>query len=227
MPDVVFLRLAVREQLGSVMNELISGVLLCGGKSCRMGRNKALLPCGRMTLVEHMLALLESIRAPFALDQVLLSGSVEGYPALADLLPDKGPLGGIYTVMDGQRPASGIQGLAKWLLAVPVDMPRLTVPLLERLLIARSEPCKVVFFREHELPLLVRVEEDVCGLLKRRVFSANWGRDLSLRSFVEELRGHDPALVRELDVCSAERTAFLNINRPQDWNEYCQENWCV
>jgi molybdopterin-guanine dinucleotide biosynthesis protein A len=74
------------------------GIVNAGGRSTRMGTNKALLRLGGKTLIERVL---ETLRAVF-LEVILLSNDPEafrhlGVPVFADLIPDVGPLGGIYT----------------------------------------------------------------------------------------------------------------------------------
>jgi molybdenum cofactor guanylyltransferase len=74
----------------------MSCLILCGGKSVRMGRPKAFLPYGGTTMIEHTL---ETARAVF--DEVLLIANEPaiyeelGVDVIKDILPHRGPLGGI------------------------------------------------------------------------------------------------------------------------------------
>lgn len=76
----------------------ITGVVLAGGKSRRMGRDKAFLPFGSTLLIERIITRLHLIT-----DQLLIiTNTPEQYtflqlPLSPDLLPNKGSLGGIYT----------------------------------------------------------------------------------------------------------------------------------
>ena len=100
----------------------ITLLINAGGKSRRMGQNKALLPLPPhgTPLVQHMLARLEPLgfgrtvivtNDPELPHQVHLPQSVT---YVTDAYPDKGALGGIAT---GLRDASG------WMLALACDMP--------------------------------------------------------------------------------------------------------
>jgi molybdopterin-guanine dinucleotide biosynthesis protein A len=96
------------------------GVVLAGGKSSRMGRNKALLGYRGRSLLEHQMDLLAPVCA-----RVVVSGAVEGFEGILDDCAHQGPLGGILTV------AKRFPGWA--LLIIPVDMPRLETLDLQQL----------------------------------------------------------------------------------------------
>src|SRR3990170_2474109 len=79
----------------------VTGVVLAGGKSTRMGRNKALLPCGGKTLVEMVC---EKLNLVFP--RILLSvHQEEAYAGLhfsmvTDRYAEIGPIGGITSVLE-------------------------------------------------------------------------------------------------------------------------------
>ena len=79
----------------------LTGMILAGGKSSRMGQDKALLRWGEKTILEHLAFLLESIfeETLIVVDQkTKLDGLALGQARVyEDLLKNKGPLGGIYT----------------------------------------------------------------------------------------------------------------------------------
>ena len=76
----------------------VTGVILAGGKSRRMGQNKALLQLGGSPLIAHVIR-----RMRLVTDELLLitNDHVEyahlGLPMHSDMIPDAGALGGIYT----------------------------------------------------------------------------------------------------------------------------------
>ncbi len=75
----------------------VTGFVLAGGASRRMGRDKALLSLGGETI---LLRQIRTLRA--ACRGVVVIGSPERYaglprPVIPDDLPNRGPLGGIYT----------------------------------------------------------------------------------------------------------------------------------
>lgn len=119
----------------------IAGIVLAGGKSSRMGRNKALLEFKGRPLVRHMMNILYDL----GLKDVYVSGSLENYPCIADDMPYEGPARAINNIIL-KRP--DYQGY----LFVPVDMPFLT-PALLRGITARD---KGGYFTGWPLPLFLQ-----------------------------------------------------------------------
>lgn len=76
----------------------VTGVLLAGGKSRRMGEDKRFMLVGQRTLFERSCAVLselfEQVCAVIAQDSPSLQA---GVPVVRDLIPDGGSLGGLYT----------------------------------------------------------------------------------------------------------------------------------
>lgn len=101
----------------------IAGVVLAGGRSSRMGRNKAFLEFKGQPLVGHMMNILRSA----GLKDVFVSGHVEGYPCIVDNTPFSGPAEAIKSIL---KKIPGYKGY----LFVPVDMPFLKSQTLQVLL---------------------------------------------------------------------------------------------
>ncbi len=100
----------------------LSAVILAGGRSVRMGRDKALLLLNGETLLARTTRLArEAGAAP-----VFISGreGVEG--ALPDRLPGHGPLEGLATALEAAPPGR--------VLVLAVDLPALDLPFLRWLL---------------------------------------------------------------------------------------------
>lgn len=98
------------------METEVTGILLAGGKSRRMGEDKRYLAVGEQTLLERGLSVLRS-----AFQEVLVVIAQDS-PSLGvdarvvrDLVPDCGSLGGLYTGL--------IQATTPWIFAVACDMP--------------------------------------------------------------------------------------------------------
>jgi molybdopterin-guanine dinucleotide biosynthesis protein A len=76
----------------------VTGFVLAGGRSSRMGRDKAALSLDGRTLLEHALEIVRSI-----CPQVFILGSQELYgsygPVIEDIFPGCGPLGGIHAAL--------------------------------------------------------------------------------------------------------------------------------
>ena len=94
----------------------VTGVLLAGGKSRRMGADKRYLVVGEQTLLERGLAVLSSI-----FQEVLVVIAQDSPPldvdarVVRDLVPDCGSLGGLYTGLT--------QATTPYIFVVACDMP--------------------------------------------------------------------------------------------------------
>ena len=75
----------------------INGFILAGGKSSRMGKDKGLINFNGKAIIEYTIAQLK----PLVNKLVIVSKNNEyekfGLEVIADLIPDNGPAGGIYT----------------------------------------------------------------------------------------------------------------------------------
>lgn len=77
---------------------MITGIILAGGKSKRMGENKALMRLGNDTLIEHVI---ERVR-PITDELLIITNSPDEYAHLGitlhgDIVQNAGALGGIHT----------------------------------------------------------------------------------------------------------------------------------
>lgn len=83
----------------SVMISEVTGVLLAGGKSRRMGEDKRYLLVGEQTLLERSLEILQTVFQQVVIVIAQDSTPLESVtcPVVRDLIPDCGSLGGLYT----------------------------------------------------------------------------------------------------------------------------------
>ena len=108
----------------------VGAVVLCGGKSSRMGTQKAFLTIDGETFLSRTLSQLQDF------DEILISANdtggdlPAGYPVAADRYPACGPMGGLHAALSLCRSDA--------LLAVACDMPRLS-PALPRLLLSHFD----------------------------------------------------------------------------------------
>jgi len=105
----------------------MTSVVLAGGKSTRLGRDKALERVGVCPLIQHVVDRLSALGNEI----IVVTSHSDTLPGLgvrkvADIYPDKGPLGGIYT---GLKAAS-----TRYCVVVGCDMPLLNVALLRHLM---------------------------------------------------------------------------------------------
>lgn len=131
----------------------VIGVVLAGGQSRRMGRDKALMDWQGRPLIERQIAALRDA----GMDEVKVSGTRPDYHAVADPRAGLGPLGGLAGIADA------ITGDAE-LVIIPVDMPRLGADLL-RTLATRQPEARCLRFAGHILPMRLRLDAASRALL--------------------------------------------------------------
>ena len=133
-------------------HDTYSLLLLAGGKSSRMGTDKAELLYEGKTFTELLTEKADSL----GIQKKYLSGhksTLSGIFAVPDVYPNRGPLGGIHACMCAMN--------TPYCLVLPVDVPQIPSEVLEKLL--RYHEC----LPEHEqkLPLLLEHGERVEPLI--------------------------------------------------------------
>src|SRR5436190_6598500 len=120
----------------------LTGLLLVGGLSRRMGRDKATLMVGGRPLWARQVSLLQGIGA----DAVCISAqetprwAPRGIAVLLDRPPSRGPLSGIGLALGAMSTSH--------LLALAVDLPELTLGYLQKLIALTPEGKGLVPFNE-------------------------------------------------------------------------------
>jgi len=189
---------------------MVSSVLLTGGKSSRMGQDKALLQVRGESLLDRQLRLLKEVGG----GEILVSirqdcpGRLELDPSIQpvqDRLPDIGPLGGI--------DAAFHRMCGTHLLVLAVDLPQMNSPLLQLLLSRSTETRGVVPRLGHQLePLVALYPATARSVLTEQLVQA----EFSVAEFAR--RCQTAGLVQFWDVPKDLEPAFLNWNRPEDWS---------
>jgi molybdopterin-guanine dinucleotide biosynthesis protein A len=182
----------------SIFNPRISAAVLAGGKSSRLGRNKALLPLHGKTVIEKVIN--EALCCVGVV--TIITNSAEdyahfGYPCRSDVLPGGGPLSGIHAALTHCD--------TEYVLVVSCDIPLVNRELFQKLITALPGHDIVIYKHKHFEPL--------CALYRRTCLPA-----------LEDLIAHGeyriidlfPTLrVKVLRIGSAD--VFKNINTEADY----------
>jgi molybdopterin-guanine dinucleotide biosynthesis protein A len=175
----------------------LSGFILAGGKSSRMGRDKALLDWKGRTLLEHMVKLLSDVADPV---------QVVGRPPLTDRLQGLGPLSGISTALETSESDAN--------LVVAVDLPFLSTDFLKYLRSQAEESTDLVIACKigSHFPLCLVIRRALLPEIHARLES----RDLSVHVLVEKCG----RVLSEYELHRAgfEAALFRNINTQEDYN---------
>jgi molybdenum cofactor guanylyltransferase len=197
----------------------ISAYILAGGRSSRMGRDKALVELAGKPLIAHAVTKLRRITPAVH----ILSNN----PALApharlvpDLHPDTGPIGGIEAAL--------AHSTSHWNLILPVDVPFLPTSFLEPWVrqTLEDEPrgARIALFTVDGIPqpALLMIHRDAALYISQAVARGDFklfpvleaaGRDLAAR------HGLTPQNVLCNAACEVQPLWFANLNTPEDFAE--------
>jgi len=181
----------------------LSAVILAGGESRRMGRDKAwLLTEGQPLIARAVRTLREA-----GIAEIFISGragtdySALGCPVLLDREPGSGPLAGIERALEAAD--------AELILVLAVDLPRMTAAFLQKLIQHCDRLTGVVPKLEARLEPLAAIYPKRCQFIARDCLSR--GR-LAVRDFAEACRREQA--VRIFPVPQNEAACFENWNSP-------------
>jgi molybdenum cofactor guanylyltransferase len=181
------------------------GFILTGGKSSRMGADKAFLDFGGRTLLERALAVVNSACPSLAIVGDPAKFASYG-PAVADVYPGCGPLGGIHAALSNSS--------ADLNLALAVDMPFVSAGLLAFLLKTAETTGATVI-----VPRTARGFQPLCAVYRRSFAAA---ADAALRAGKYKIDALFPAtsvrVIEENELAAAgfSERVFFNLNTPQD-----------
>ena len=194
----------------------VTGVILAGGKSRRMGDNKALMRLGDNSLIGHVIH-----RMCLVTDELLLiTNSPAEYahldvPMHGDILPGAGALGGIYT---GLRHASH-----NIVLCVACDSPFVEPKLLTYLVSVLGEYDAVMPYTHREIHASHNTQitlQTLCAAYSKRCLPIieSMLRDSELRVHALQERAHIKRVSPEVwQAFDSEGMSFFNINTPEDF----------
>ncbi len=193
---------------------MVTGVILAGGKSRRMGRNKAFLRLGNDTLIGHVIERLQSITH----DLLLITNNPDEYVHLDiemynDIIQNVGTLGGIHS---GLTYASH-----ETVICVGCDSPFLSPNLLNYLVSALADYDAV-------MPLTDKVDntqktlQTLCAVYSKRCIPiiAEMLKCSELR--VHALRENANVLCVNPEIWKLydpDGMSFFNVNTPEDYGQ--------
>jgi molybdenum cofactor guanylyltransferase len=156
----------------------LTGIILAGGKSNRMGKDKGFIKYAGKYLIEYPLEICRSI-----CDEILIStGNREyerfGYPLIKDEYAGIGPIGGIYSAL---KRASNHQTIL-----LPCDTPLLKKEMFELLLRNTNDADLVVPYTGESVmePLCACYSKSLLPLMKNQIEI----KDYKLHNLIEKAR---------------------------------------
>ena len=181
-------------------------VLLAGGKSTRMGTDKAGVLIRGEPLWRRQLVTLRALGP----EEIFISGresgpyAEEGLEILKDLYVGRGPLGGLEAAL--------FRTMEPYLVVLAIDLPDMRPDFLARLVELAISRGRSVVPQDGESfePLAAVYSGAICGLVVECLSE----RDYSLQNFIR--RGVERGLILPYPLSAEEDPLFRNVNTPAD-----------
>lgn len=191
-----------------IKHKNISGVVLAGGQSRRMGKDKRNLEWGGIKLLDKVCLTLEEL-----FDEIILVTAIEDYPCghlpvrlVTDAIPHAGSLGGLFT---GIKEASHSS-----VFVVACDMPFLNPSVISRLCALPDNDVVMAKFSTGYQPLHARYSKRCSLIMEKMIRNGN----LRIHSLVQDpalsIQIVEESLFNDID---PHGYSFLNINTPSDY----------
>jgi len=187
------------------MKATLCAALLAGGKSRRMGRDKAMLDWEGKPLWEHQMQTLLEVGP----DEMMISGREDGpwagkgHRVVQDRVLASGPIAGLAAVLAATR--------CQFVLAIAVDMPGLTSVYLEQLVSSCMDGRGVVPQIGGSYEPMAAIYPKASSTIAESLLSDNM---LSLQNFVDCCIS--AGLLVPVAVDASTESLFRNLNTPGD-----------
>ena len=184
-------------------NKDVIGVILIGGKSSRMGKDKASLMLNGVRLVDHIAKILRLS----GIKDVAVSGEMNGYESISDNVSDKGPVGGICSSL-----IYCYKKCFTKVIIIPVDMPLISSEVVN-FMIESSDDSEFTHFEEKPLPLVVRISDSIASFCIKTNQNLSDGKEMSVKSFLKNFTTSSITIPQNL------AKNLTNTNTPKEWEE--------
>jgi len=181
----------------------ITGIVLAGGKSSRMGCDKGMVQLNEKKFIEHILAAI----VPNVNDIIIVANNKNysslGYKVYEDLIKDCGPLGGIYTGLVNSQTENNI--------IVSCDIPFISSDLIKYIIenIGKAEVA---------VPVFKGNTEPLCAVYTKRttteIYNLIMGGELKIRNVLRRFITKEIHVTKRLKFYDDK--LLVNINTPEE-----------
>lgn len=187
----------------------ITGVILAGGKSSRMGTNKSFLKIGNQTIIERIVDLMKSIFS----EVIIITNSPEEYkflniPIFEDIYKWKGPLAGIHSAL--------VHSTTEKIFVLSCDVPLMGREMIEYIVNYKSE--KPIVFCEaagYHQPLVGVYSKIILKEVENFISTT----EVSDKSFHHFLKSVEAEIIHPEKLSFYKDELFFNVNRPEDFKQ--------
>jgi molybdopterin-guanine dinucleotide biosynthesis protein A len=197
------------------MNSEVTGIILAGGQSKRMGTNKAFVRLNGKQLIDYALDILKEVTPHVILSVGSESFRYKNLPVVKDVYPGCGPIGGIYSALQYSNTDLN--------LVISCDLPFVPADLLKFLTEeARNDDADVTLFVDEH-----GYWQTLCAVYRKSILpqmeEAVIQKNLKLKMIVSEVK------YRIIPVGKTHKyyqsNAFLNMNTPEDVFKQTKKQW--
>lgn len=181
-------------------------IILAGGKSSRLGKDKGSLMIGNKKMVSHVIDTVKSIGIT---DILLITNQPELYKEYEniihqDIIKDVGPMGGIYSGLKFSK--------HEFNLVLACDAPLVDEDIIQLLLNQFESPISILSFRDKQHPLIGIYSKSIINHLESEIHNNR----LRLVDCIKDLNGKIIPVEKyaQLD----ETNVFTNVNTVEDLN---------
>ena len=184
------------------MKRDITGVVLAGGESSRMGEEKSLMQFKKQKLIDFSISALR----PYC-SEILISSSkaihqMVSCRIIADEFRKIGPIAGIHSALKNSK--------TDFIIILPCDSPMVKPQFVQYLIsqIGNMDKAIVPQYQENKEPLFAVYHKSILPVIESQINN----QDYRLTHLLEKVKA------RVIEV--TDRSCFVNINTPEDFNKY-------
>ncbi len=185
----------------------VAAIILAGGNSSRMGEDKGLLELNGSPMIGHVINTLKDIA-----DDILIVSNNEAYqqfglPVYSDIIPNKGPIGGIYTGL--------VKSNTEVNIVISCDSPFMTTSFINKLLAhSCAQEVTISSYNGRVHPTIGIYNQSITPTLKQQIDN----NEFKLMSTIEKVR-HQIIPFSSTDE-AIDPIIFSNINTQQELLKY-------
>ncbi len=186
----------------------ITGIILAGGKSTRMGVNKSFLKIDEITIIERIAELMKSLFS----EVIIITNEINEYeflklPLYQDIYKEKGPLGGIHSGLVNSKTEKNF--------FISCDIPLMTKEMIAHIVNYKTE--KPIVFCEaagYHQPLAGVYKKNVLPMIEEVLNRSKNANDNSLHLFLKKV---DSEIIQPQNLEFYDDRIFFNVNNPEDY----------
>ena len=185
----------------------VTATILAGGKSMRMGKDKTFLPLGNIFLLNRMFNIVEAMfKNIIVISNQIEQGDWQKCPVFKDIIPDKGPMGGIHSALNNISTSKTF--------IIAIDTPFISERIIRNIIAVKDFDVVATKYHNEVNPLPLMISKNCLDTIHKNISTNHEqtkNRSYSLRRFFEEFN------TMLIDLAQDENDSLFNINTIDDF----------